>query len=154
MIRYLTGEKEYFQEVKPLWEKLNHHHLSKNPDAKKFYASFTFERRISKLEGKQKIRVVVAQDDLYGENIGYCLSSIHEGEAKIESLYVADAYRKKGIGKTLVQDAVAWMEFHQIEKKTISIAKGNEEAFGFYEKMGFCLRNYVFSKKAKDSGPL
>ena len=40
-----SGGKELLARVKPLWEKLNWHHLLNNTYFKHYYATFTFDSR-------------------------------------------------------------------------------------------------------------
>lgn len=52
----------------------------------------------------------------------------------IEMLFIDDKYRGKGIGKKLINYAV---NKHAVDKVTVN--KQNQQAIGFYEKMGFAV---------------
>lgn len=146
MIVYIDGGKELLGDVKPLWEKLNIHHMERS-NKKSFYKKFTFETRIALFETKEIVRVVLAKDDAYDCFVGYCFSSVENEIGLLESIFINEEYRGKGIGRILVEDAVAWMEHHKASKKKLSVAYGNHEALGFYEKLGFFPKCYVLEKE-------
>jgi ribosomal protein S18 acetylase RimI-like enzyme len=83
-----------------------------------------FEQRKKELIQKAALgscHLHVAMDGTRQSLAGYCASYVipgHEGE--VESLYVAPAYRKYGIGKVFMESALAWMESHRVPRKKLS----------------------------------
>jgi ribosomal protein S18 acetylase RimI-like enzyme len=60
------------------------------------------------------------------------------GEASIEFIAVAEAYRGKGIGKHLVEAALSWIfEFPTIKTITLCVDTSNNRAIALYKKAGF-----------------
>lgn len=57
-------------------------------------------------------------------------------EDNIEMLFIDPLYRGKGIGKTLILDA---LKNHHITK--VSVNEQNEQALGFYLHIGFSIKN-------------
>ncbi|WBW94856.1 GNAT family N-acetyltransferase [Oceanirhabdus sp. W0125-5] len=139
-IKYNQGDKDLLNQIKPLWEKLNEHHIEKSEHFKERFRSFTFDSRICKLveNDNRKINIIIASDG--DQNIGYCLASVLEPYGEIESLYINPMYRGLNIGEKLMNDSLQWINSHEVDDIMIGVAGGNEEAFGFYEKFGFYQR--------------
>jgi len=51
--------------------------------------------------------------------------------------FLEEAYRGKGIGSKLFEDAMEFIEAHQPEEVLIAVSNGNEQALGFYMSKGF-----------------
>jgi len=131
--------------IKPLWEKLNAHHLAASRHFKEHYAKFTFEKRMEDLKKRDRLIAYVAQDN--GENIGYCVASVDALNGEIDSLFVEEAYRGKGVGEKLASSALIWLEEKRCVTKRVSIAEGNEDALKFYKRFGFAKRLTVMQMR-------
>ncbi|BCS47595.1 GCN5 family N-acetyltransferase [Aeromonas jandaei] len=59
-------------------------------------------------------------------------SGVHEG--KLEMLFVAPAVRGSGVGRRLVEHAIG-----QCDATLVDVNEQNEQAVGFYQKMGFAV---------------
>ncbi|MGL4763705.1 MAG: acetyltransferase [Aeromonas sp.] len=59
-------------------------------------------------------------------------SGVHEG--KLEMLFVAPAVRGSGVGRRLVEHAIS-----QCGATLVDVNEQNEQAVGFYQKMGFAV---------------
>ncbi|MGL6265422.1 acetyltransferase [Aeromonas jandaei] len=59
-------------------------------------------------------------------------SGVHEG--KLEMLFVAPAVRGSGVGRRLVEHAIG-----QCGATLVDVNEQNEQAVGFYQKMGFAV---------------
>lgn len=149
-IRYISGDEGLLDDVKELWEGLNEHHLANTKHFAGHYSSFTYQSRkdcFVKKAQKGALRVDIAIDEEEQERIGYCISSVDEEKiAEIESLYVLESHRTLGVGKVLVKKALDWMDELGAVKKVVTVASGNENAFGFYEKFGFYPRKTVLEQ--------
>ncbi|MBN1874049.1 MAG: GNAT family N-acetyltransferase [Anaerolineae bacterium] len=145
-IIYIIGSTELLNVVGPLWEKLNVHHAERSPYFGIQYAEGTYaERRARLLEKAESaiLRVELAWESETGYNIGYCVSSVTEAAGVIESIFIEADYRGQGIGDTLMQHALTWMDSHNVSVKQVVVAVGNEEAFGFYARYGFRPRHTI-----------
>lgn len=141
-----AGDKELLPRVKPLWEKLNWHHLLNNTWFKHYYSTFSFETRQKHFlnEAIVKLNVDLVSDRLHHRDVGYCVTSLNRGGAgEIESLYVDVDYRKLGLGDQLMRRAMAWLDEQGAASRTISVAEGNEEVLPFYQHYGFYPRAIV-----------
>ena len=89
----------------------------------------------------------LAKDAFKGRFVGYCVSSISpEMEGEIDSIYVEEEYRSEGIGGSLIQRALSWMDENGIKKRVIVVANGNEESIAFYKNYGFYPRATVLEQ--------
>jgi len=50
---------------------------------------------------------------------------------------VVKAYRDRGVGRALMERALAWMEGKGVEKATLEVFSTNTRAIALYKKMGF-----------------
>jgi ribosomal protein S18 acetylase RimI-like enzyme len=149
-IKYVHGDGGMLDEIKVLWETLNRHHLSVSPYFKDYYLTLTFEERkhaILQRASGGEVRVDLALD-ASGEPVGYCVSSIDRWlTGEIDSIFVTAKYRGQGIGRALMEKALAWLNCKGAKKKIVSVAVGNEQAYGFYSRFGFLPRRTLLEQK-------
>ena len=146
-IVYITGSTELLDAVGPLWEKLNAHHAAQSPYFGEDYAVRTYAwRKAGLLKKDGNLLVELAQDAEIGRDIGYCVSMVTAEAGVIESIFIEADYRGQGIGETLMQHALAWMDELDVPMKRVVVAVGNEEAFGFYQRYGFQPRHIVLQQ--------
>lgn len=137
-IDYITGSTELLDAIGPLWEKLNAHHAAHSPHFAADYAARTYvERKAGLLQKAGNLYVELARDTQTGHDVGYCVSLVTEDAGAVESIFIEADYRGQGIGDTLMQHALDWMDGHKVPMKRVVVAVGNEEAFRFYERYGF-----------------
>ena len=149
-ITYVSGNKTLMDKVEPLWLEINKHHLSLSPYFKDYYQNLAFQDRKRvilqrALGGDVHVDIAYADSGLL---VGYCISSIDKlltGE--IDSIFVAIKFRGQGIGKTLMDKAMAWLDSKGAKKKIVSVAVGNEQAYGFYARFGFLPRRTMLEQK-------
>ena len=152
-ITYVHGDEALLDEIYPLWESLNVHHLGLSRDFKQYYKDLNFAERKAGLLKKAKsaqMRVDLALDEDSGRNVGYVVSSVNEAKTgEIESMFVDEKFRGLGIGEALVKRALAWMDKKGAESKIVEVAAGNEQAFSFYRRFGFVPRETVLKQVKK-----
>lgn len=67
--------------------------------------------------------------------VGTCRLHITDDRtAKIERVCVLEEYRKKGIGRLVIEEAEKWLKEKGVRKVIIT---SRDEAVGFYEKLGY-----------------
>jgi len=152
-VEYVSGDERLLDDVRELWEQLNQHHLRLSPNFKDYYRNLRFEKRklaiLLDADGGA-VRVDLAQDTATGQRVGYCVTIVDKrGRGLIESIFVQADHRGKGIGGTLLQKALAWMEANDAKQRSVSVVAGNEQAFGFYFRYGFLPRRTVLELKDK-----
>ncbi len=137
-IYYIAGNEELLNRIKPLWEGLNAIHQAKSVHFKAHYAGFTFEARqnaLLKTASEGRLRVILAYD---GERlIGYCVASVADETGEIDSIFVSEAFRGKGIASRLMERALDWLKAKGAAKIALKVSVGNEDVLGFYAKHGF-----------------
>ena len=147
-IDYITGGAELLDAVGPLWEKLNAQHAAYSPHFAADYAARTYaERKAGLLQKDGNLYVELARDAETGHDVGYCVSLVTEDAGAVESIYIEADYRGQGIGDTLMQHALDWMDGHNVPVKRVFVAAGNEEAFGFYARYGFLTKHVVLQQR-------
>ena len=112
----------------------------------------TFARRkayFEKLAASGSLRLDLAFDlENGGKDVGYCVSSLSpEKSGEIESIFVEETYRSRGIGSALMKTALAWFGEHGSVQNRVSVSDGNEGAGEFYRKFGFYPRMTVLEQK-------
>lgn len=156
-ITYIEGDEELLDQIKPLWEALNRHHLGLSMNFKQYYLDMTFPKRKTDLLKKAalgKIRISIAIDEANGQNVGYCISGINnERMGEIKSIFVSETYRRNGIGGVLMQTALDWLEKQGAIEKIVEVAAGNEKAWGFYAHYGFLPRKTMLKHVKKPKTP-
>ena len=127
--------------VAPVWEKLNELHHSLSYDFKERYRTMTWETRKKKLlERSIELHIEGVYNLPENELIGYCICSIEKADPKsgeIDSIYIDEAYRKSGLGRQLMNNAIAWFSVKGVETQKLMVACGNEQVFDFYRQFGF-----------------
>jgi len=124
--------------IKPLWMKLNDMHYRKSVHFKDFYSSFTFEKRISKFGTFPEEKLFIEVIEREHQPLGYCISTIDDKQnGEIDSLYIEEEYRKKGLGEKLTLNSIAWLREQGCRRIVVAVSHGHEAVFPFYEKYGF-----------------
>jgi [ribosomal protein S5]-alanine N-acetyltransferase len=150
-IEYLDKNQNDLDIIRPLWDKLNAHHIMVSKYFKDSRATTTFDMRKKQLMEKSyqgALRIDLARDALTKEYIGYCVTSVDEQkQGEIESIYVEKDYRLSGIGDSLMTRALAWLETVTVKKTILGVAEGNEGVFAFYRRHDFYPRVTVLMHK-------
>jgi GNAT superfamily N-acetyltransferase len=127
--------------VRPLWEKLRAHHsplLAGFPGA---MPPFNFAARKEELVAKSapgKIRIELVSVAPGAPDIAYCISTVStDGHGEIDSMFVEEPFRSRGIGSELVRHALAWLASAGASSKMVTVAHANEQALAFYQRFGF-----------------
>jgi GNAT superfamily N-acetyltransferase len=138
---YRVVGEEGIDAVQRLWEKLRAYHsplLAGLPGA---MPPFNFEPRKQELltkaaPGKLRIELVCTAPNT--PDIAYCISTISkDGRGEIDSMFVEETFRGRGIGSELVRHALEWLERAGATSKVVTVAHANEEALAFYKRFGF-----------------
>ena len=76
---------------------------------------------------------------------GFCLGRIlrrpplfrETQRGEIESLFVADSFRRRGVGTLLVEGALAWMRQQGVSRVELAVDTRNPSGRAFWERLGF-----------------
>lgn len=133
--------------IKNLWEKNRLHHENTSEYFKEAYRVIRFDERIkafSKFDkDTMKITVVKKKD----EYIGYCISTITDGNGELASLHVDEKDRGNGIGKELVDIHIEWMNEKNCKAIGVTVSQENKATIGFYKKRGFYANTLYMQQK-------
>lgn len=155
MIKYTTGGSESLDQIAPLWKKLNRHHARISLHFSSQISQKTFPERKSELleqckNGKMRVDMVKSMPE--NKIIGYCVSSINaENIGEVDSIYVEPSHREKGIGNKLMERALSWLDFENVDSKILIVLYENEDVFKFYSQFGFTPRSMRLVQSADDN---
>ena len=148
------GGTELLDLIEPLWQELTLLHSKKSQYFKEDYKAFQFETRKRDLIEKSKrgsLKVFLCLDD-QNRICGYSISSLQDYEGEIDSIYIKEKSRRKGIGSDLMSECIKWFKENSVKRIKVGVAFGNEEVFPFYEKFGFFPRVTFMTSKHWLSG--
>lgn len=114
---------------------------------RKFWLEF-----VSKVLAENRISLIVAEVD--GKIVGYAMFNpapffpfkVKEKWFYITDIYILPEYRKKGIGKALINYIINLAKSQEIKKIKLSVWTFNRNAINFYEKLGFKITGYLMEK--------
>ena len=155
MLKIRKAREEDLLKVAGLWKNF----MKYNSD---FNKSFSINKKATEIfsgEMLEKLkehdsRLSVAESD--GELIGFCYSYISQKPRYfrlnkfgfIGDLYVMPEYRRSGIGKALVKDAVDFFTKRKIKQIELLVATKNKNTINFWESMGFShLLTWMYKRK-------
>ncbi len=136
--------------IKPLWEALNRMHLQDSVHFKDHYRAFTFERRMESLLAKDDSDLKITVAFSGSTALGYCISTTERKSGEIESLFLDESIRGRGLGEKLVEGHLAWIRTRGCERIRVSVSHGHDSPIGFYRKLGFRERLTVLELKETD----
>jgi len=145
---YRSGGVELLDAVEPLWEELRAHHAACSVHFGANLEAVPFRRRREAFERKAReggLHVEVVRD---GErDVAYCVGTIDaSGVAEVESIFVAERFRGRGIGYELMRRVLAWMDVRGARRKVLGVGVGNERAGALYERFGFRPRTVIWEQ--------
>ena len=151
-VKFVSGNARLIDKIAPLWAELNRQHLSLSPYFKDYYTTLIFEDRKKAIlqrawGGDVHVDLALNASD---QLVGYCVSSIDKWlTGEIDSIFVITECRGQGIGTTLMEKALEWLNIKGAKKKIVSVAVGNEQAYVFYEQFGFYPRRSLLEQKKR-----
>jgi len=114
-------------------------------NAKRYVASVIREAKELLLVGEERGKVVGVINAVLRERIFY--------EPKVEGaildFYILPEYRRDGLGKTMIEEAVKEMRARGAQIVTAEFPSQNKIASSFYDKLGFRAITSVYAKDGK-----
>jgi len=126
--------------IQHLWEKLNLLHFDLSQNFKKRFQETNWEKRKAKLIDKSEEIMIDIVVDNQGTIIGYCISTIDNGNNKIgeiDSIYIEESHRESGFGKQLINSAIDWLIAKGTTEQKLLVGVGNEKVLDFYKQFNF-----------------
>ena len=143
-------EAEGIDAIRPMWEKLRAYHSRLSWRFARDMRQLTFEPRKQEFlakaaAGKFHLEIVGAISN--NTDVGYCISSLSaEGRGEIDSIFVEEDFRGRGIGTELITRALAWLDKMGASSKFVTVAYGNEDAVSVYRRFGFYHRTILLQQ--------
>lgn len=114
-----------------------------------------YQRFIRDLLGREDAHAVVAVEG--GRVIGYGVGRISMLPAFFErrrrgylhDVVVREPYRRRGVGRSLVETLLAWMQECDAPTVELTVAVLNEEAVAFWTRLGFAQYMYHFKRELR-----
>ena len=87
--------------------------------------------------------------------VGFLLGAIlirprvfeHRSYGHIYDLFVDPGQRNRGVGESLVREALAWFRSRRVEKVDLYTHARNEMGLGFWKKMGFETTVHILERR-------
>jgi GNAT superfamily N-acetyltransferase len=145
----VTGD-EGLAAVEPLWNKLRAYHAQLEWRFANEMEGVGFECRKQQLLAKasgDRLRVELVGTTAETAEVGFCISSIAaDNRGEIDSVFVDEAYRGRGIGSQLIRSALDWLDREGARPKCIAVASANRAAMVLYGRFGFLPRTFMLQQ--------
>jgi GNAT superfamily N-acetyltransferase len=139
--RFECGGPELIDDIEELWRQLALHSSEHSVDFAEHYARRSFDQRRKELRSRAergKLHIDIVREGTSDHDLGYCVSSVDEqGMGIIESLFVREDERERGIGDLLMGRSLEWLKGNMASSTVVFIVYGNERVLPFYYRYGF-----------------
>lgn len=138
-IHFEQGGVGQLDRIESLWVQLREYHVALSDNFGPHMAKATFSQRkaglIEKCDGGDLLLDLAS----IGEDVvGYCITIVDgQQQGELESIYVSDACRGRGIGKQLVKRAMRWLDDRNISQRCVVVAFENQRVMSLYAAAGF-----------------
>jgi GNAT superfamily N-acetyltransferase len=148
-VEYGVLDPEQIDLIRPLWERLNAHHACISTNFSEELRARRFQDRKSQLLGDDKrLHILLVSPSGAKNPIAYCIASVTpSGEGEIDSMFVEEEYRGRGIGTNLMKRSLTWLDESSATTKSVVVLFENDEALNFYARFGFYPRNVNLIQK-------
>ncbi|CAA9473175.1 MAG: hypothetical protein AVDCRST_MAG12-942 [uncultured Rubrobacteraceae bacterium] len=110
--------------------------------------------------GREHFSAMISSDDALcliaacgGTSVGYLAGLIQRPTtvrpvriAEVQSMYVETSSRGRGVGSALVSEFLSWAGNRRADRVSVTAYAANEEAMGFYSRLGFRPRSTTLEK--------
>jgi GNAT superfamily N-acetyltransferase len=101
------------------------------------------ERHLVETTRSRDARILLAEAD--GRVIGYVLGEVHKRKPLypmgcygfISDISITEAWRRRGVGRTLVENLVEWFRMKGVTAIELFVAEANPISMAFWDSMGF-----------------
>ena len=128
-----------------MWEKLENYHADLGGPEYRLAPGWRGDwRRFTRSHIGHKDRLCLVAE-LDGTAVGFLLGAVlvrprvfaHRSYGHIYDLFVDPTQRNRGVGESLVNEALAWFRSRHVEKVDLYTHARNEMGLRFWKKMGF-----------------
>jgi len=139
-----VAKKEDVEVIRPLVDQLFKLQAERAEDKwKPILSSMTMESRVlpdfeAEVFPYADTQLIMVKDEDTNRYVGFAYSAMgRDQKGNLKLFFLEKAYRGKGVGSKLFEDAMAFIEAHQPEEIMIAVSNGNEQGFNFYTSKGF-----------------
>ena len=143
--RIREGTEDDLDQVTTLWQALVHHHMELDPRLPSITADGTirWQERLAKSMEEPAFRLLVAEDN-DREILGFITGFLRFGPdvfeshkiGKIADIFVAEQWRRRGIGMRLLAALTEWFRSEQVDSVEMSMVVRNPAAVSFWRSVG------------------
>ena len=103
--------------------------------------------------GDENMIMLGAEEE--GKIVGFCIAEIRKAESKalvpcisvhIKNIAVNENYRRRGIGRTLYQEAVIRGKARGADRVDLKVFSFNDDAIGLYKSLGMTVQSYTMEQ--------
>ena len=131
--------------INGLWNENAEHHRLTSEYFKSNSSKVLFQDRVEDWKKCKEIKITIIENENIG--IGYCISSINNKYGNIESIFIKENMRKKGIGKKVILEHIKWMKSNECKRINVATSYGNKDAIEFYKKLNILPKKIIFELK-------
>jgi len=147
------------KQILPVWGELAGFHASLDPA---FTPSSEWPREygayLKTLMAREDTLALVAKENQ--EIIGYAVGRIttlppffeHRFRGYIHDVYVRGEFRRRGLGRRLVEEILAWFGRRGVTLVELTVAANNSEAFPFWKRLGFFVYMHQMKRELRERG--
>jgi ribosomal protein S18 acetylase RimI-like enzyme len=139
-----AGGAELLDEIGPLWHELRSHHAGLDPVWREGLLAAHFNDRkaglLAKSAGGGELLVLLARsaDPTDPKVVAYCVCTVTAaGDGEVDSLFVTESHRRRGVGDALMSRAMAWLAQRATASLAVEVMACNADALRLYERYGF-----------------
>jgi ribosomal protein S18 acetylase RimI-like enzyme len=137
-----AGGAELLDRIARLWHELRSHHASLDPVWRDGLLAATFDDRkaglLAKSEGGELLVLLARSVERSEHVVGYCVCTVtRTGDGEVDSLFVTESQRRRGIGDVLMSRAMAWLAGRATQSLAVEVMACNADALRLYERYGF-----------------
>ncbi len=138
-----------------MWEKLENYHADLGGPEYRLAPGWKGDwRRFTRGHIGHKDRLCLVAE-LDGTAVGFLLGAVlvrprvfeHRSYGHIYDLFVDPAQRNRGVGESLVNEALQWFRSRRVEKVDLYAHARNEMGLRFWEKMGFDATVHILDRR-------
>lgn len=124
--------------IRPLWVKLNAHHIALAPEFALRRSCRSFDERLREWRDAERLKVDLVTRVSDQTHVAYCVTTLTAKlDGEIDSLFVDESVRGNGVGSELMRRGLKWLTGRGAKSKLIVVAHGNDTAMRFYARFGF-----------------
>lgn len=125
--------------IRPIWDRLRLFTVEMTTHHKRYFRELDFDDNTRKFKkADAKVRFDIARDGKGGPIIGFSACLIDgDNIGEFVHFFVDEAYRNKGVGKTLMKRSLEWFREQGPKDIQIFTAYENDPAVSIYKEFGF-----------------